>query len=235
MGEGAHALTVFSAGAVQGALTQLAERFGRDTGIRVDLLFNTAGATRAKLEAGEAAELAIISAPVVQALEAAGVLAGATPLGRVGMGVTVHPAATAPDVSTVDAFRAALLKAASVAYVDPSAGGTGGIYVAGLLQRLGLADAVRPKAVLTGGGLDVARRVADGEAELGLTIVSEILAVPAARFAAPLPEELQNYITYVAAIPSRCRAPAPARRLLNALTDADARPVWSASGFESVR
>jgi molybdate transport system substrate-binding protein len=227
------ALTVLSAGAVQGVVEPVAAGFAREAACRMDLVFNTVGATRAKIEAGEAADLVIVSRQAAQALQAAGALPGGSrALGRVGMGLAVRAGAPAPDIASVDAFRNALLQARSVAYTNPAAGGTGGIYFAELLQRLGLADAIRTKAVLASGGHDVAARVARGEAAIGVTIISEIAAVPGAGLGAPLPAELQNYTTYVAALPATSRDRTLAERFIGRLTHASAAELWRAAGFE---
>lgn len=234
VGEGADAgLTVLSAGAVQGVVEQVAASFSRETGCRVELVFKTAGAIRARMEAGDLADLVIVSSPVAQALQAGGLLAGSGHvLGRVGMGLAVRAGAPVPDIATVEGFRHALMQAGSVAYTDPAAGGTGGIYFAKLLDRLGLAAAVAAKAVLATGGHDVAGRVARGEAEIGVTIVSEIAAVPGAALGAMLPSELQNYTAYVAALPARSGNPSVAERLVGRLKDPSAMNLWAAAGFE---
>ena len=81
-----------------------------------------------------------------------------------------------PDIASVDAFKQTLITAKSVAYIDPASGGSSGIYVEGLLERLGIADTVKPKAKLKKGGY-VAELIANGEAEIGLHQISEILPV----------------------------------------------------------
>jgi molybdate transport system substrate-binding protein len=227
-----HVLKVLSAGAVQGVVEQVATDFQNATGCRVTLTFNTVGATRAKIEAEEAADLAIVSAPVAAVLDAAGALVASSirPLGRVGMGLAIRQGAAAPRIDSVEAFKIALRQAGSVAYTDPAAGGTGGIYFSKLLQQLGLAESVGVKAVLARGGHDVAGRVARGEAEIGVTIISEIAAVPGVALGAPLPAELQTYTTYCAALPATCVNREGAEQFVAALEGAGA--LWVAAGFE---
>lgn len=227
-------LTIFSAGAVQGVVEQVAAAFERTAGCRLIMSFNTVGATRDKLAAGEAADLGLVSAPVADGLLASGTLVAGSvrPLGRVGMGLTVPEGASAPRIDTVEAFCAALRQARSVAYTDPAAGGTGGIYFSKLLERLDLARVVAPKAVLAKGGHDVAGRVARREAAIGITIISEIAAVPGAVLGAPLPAELQNYTTYVAGVPATAQNRAAAERFVEALRGPDTVALWRAAGFE---
>ena len=104
-----------------------------------------------------------------------------------------------PDVSTVEAFKRALLAAKSVAYIDPASGGSSGIYIDKLLERLGIADQIRPKAKLKKGG-HVADLIVSGEAELGLHQISEIVPVKGAALVGPLPKEIQNTTTYAAGL-----------------------------------
>ena len=98
----------------------------------------------------------------------------------------VKDGAPQPDVSTVDAFKKAVLAAKTVAYIDPASGGSSGIYVDRLLQKLGIADAVKPKARLKKGG-HVADLIVSGEAELGIHQISEIVTVKGVRLIGPLP------------------------------------------------
>ena len=122
-----------------------------------------------------------------------------TVLAQVGVGVVVKAGAPKPDIGTVDAFKRALLDAKSVAYIDPASGGSSGIFVAKLLDGLGIAAQVKPKAKLIPGGA-VADHIADGEAEIGIHQISEILPVKGVTLVGPLPAEIQNYTTYAAGV-----------------------------------
>jgi molybdate transport system substrate-binding protein len=144
----------------------------------------------------------------------------------------VRAGAKPPDISTPAAFKQALLAAKAVAYSDPQAGGSSGTFFAGLLQKLGIAEAVNRKAVLGKRGYEVAQAVADGRAELGTTFISEILTVPGVTVLGPLPGELHNANTYTAAIPLASRVAEPAMALLRALTDPASRDRWTAAGLE---
>ncbi len=111
----------------------------------------------------------------------------------------VKDGAPKPDISSVDAFKKALLAAKSVAYIDPASGGSSGIYVAKLLDQLGIADQIKPKAKLKQGGY-VADLIVSGEAELGIHQISEIVPVKGVTLVGPLPRDIQNYTTYAAGI-----------------------------------
>ena len=143
-----------------------------------------------------------------------------TDLGRTVTGVAVREGAPAPDISTPEAFKQALLKAKTVAYTDPKAGGSGGIMFAALLEKLGIADAVNKKAVLGKRGAEVADSIADGRAEIGTTFISEVLPGRASKWSA------RCRANCTTPIPIRRRSPPAARRsatrrtaLLRALTD----------------
>ncbi len=223
-----------SAGAVASMVEVLGAEFERSTGHKLDLNFGTAGALRDRLKAGEQADLVILSESAIDALEKTGLfVAGSrTDVGRTVTGVVVREGAAAPDISTPEAFKQALLQAKSVAYTDPKAGGSGGIMFVAMLERLGLADAVNKKALLTNRGAETAQAVADGRAEIGTTFISEILPVKGAKVVGPLPGELHTANTYTAAIPAGSAAREGAAAFLRALTDPATRERWVAAGLE---
>ncbi len=227
-------IKVMSAGAVQTIVTALGAEFERETGNKLNLNFGTVGSLRERLQGGETADLVILSASAIDVLEKTGMfLPGSrTELGRTVTGVAVKEGAALPDISTPEAFKQALLKAKTVAYTDPKAGGSSGTFFAGLLERMGIADAVNGKAVLGKRGHDVALSIADGRAELGTTFISELLPQKGVTVVGPLPGDLQNVNSYTAAIPARGTAREGAIGLLRKLTDAGTRDRWTAAGLE---
>ncbi len=225
---------VMSAGAVQSMVSALGAEFERASGHTLDLNFATAGSLRARLTGGEPADLVIMPAAMVEALDKEGrFLAGSrVDLGRTITGVAIREGTTPPDISTPEAFKETLLKAKSVSFSDPAAGGSSGNFFAGLLQQLGIADAVNKKAVLGKRGYEVAQAVADGRAEIGTTFISEILTVPGATVIGPLPGALHNANTYTAAIPASSAVAEAARAFVAALTDPASRARWVKAGLE---
>lgn len=227
-------IKVMSAGAVQSMVTALGAEFERETGNRLNLIFNTVGALRDRLTAGEQADLVILSASAIEALEKTGLFVpgSGTDLGRTVTGVAVKDGAAVPDISTPEAFKQALLKARSVAYSDPKAGGSSGTFFAALLEKLGIAEAVNKKAVLGKRGYEVAHAVAEGRAEIGTTFISEIIPVKGVKVVGPLPGTLHNVNTYTAAIPAGSPFRDAAKALLRALTNPATRDRWTAAGLE---
>jgi len=155
-----------------------------------------------------------------------------TDLGRTVTGVAVKEGAAVPDISTPAAFKQALLAARTVAYTDPKAGGSSGTFFAGLLDRLGIADEIKKKAVLGQRGHDVALSVADGRAEIATTFISELLPQKGVKVVGPLPGDLHNANTYTAAIPAGSAVRDAATAFLRKLTDPATAARWTAAGLE---
>jgi molybdate transport system substrate-binding protein len=224
---------VLSAGAVQEAEKVLAAEFERQSGDRVSFVFGVVGAIQDRLKAGERADVIVLSAQAIDAMANAHELIGdgGTPLAKVGIGVAVREGAPKPDISTPEAFRAALLAARSVVYADPAKGASSGIQFQRILSQLGIADVVKMKANLQPGGY-VVEVVARGEAELGVHNISEILPVKGVELVGPLPPPLQTYTTYVAGVPIGDAAPGPALAFIKFLGSPAAAARWKAAGFE---
>ena len=217
-------IQVMSAGAMKTIVTELGADFGRETGHTLALTTGTVGQLRDKILAGEAADVVVMSDAAIEQLIGQGHLARGSrvDIARTGIGVAVRAGAPTPDIATTDAFRQALLAAKSIAYVDPASGATSGIYFATVLQRLGIADAVKDKTTLTRGGF-VAELVARGEVELAVHQISEIIPVKGALHVGPLPRELQKVTVYSAARPARGTAE-PAQAFIDFMT----RPAFKA-------
>ncbi len=227
-------IKVMSAGAVKAMVAALGAEFERDSGIKLNLNFGTAGSLRERVENGEQADLVVLSQSAIGSLDKLGLIVpgSAKDLGRTVTGVVIREGATAPDISTPEAFKQALLAARSVAYTDPKAGGTGGIMFVALLDKLGIADAVNKKAVLGKGGQEVAIIIAEGRAEIGTTFISEVIPVKGAKVIGPLPGELNYSNTYSAAIHAGSTQRDAALAFLKALIAPASRPRWTAAGLE---
>jgi molybdate transport system substrate-binding protein len=227
-------LKVMATGAVEPMVRLLGAEYQKQGGDRLDLHFGTAGAIRARFDGGEVPDLIVLPAAMIEALVKTGaVLAGSVvDLGRTVTGVCIKEGAPAPDIGTPEKFKQALIAARGVAYSDPAAGGSSGKYFAGLLQKLGLAEAVAGKAVLGKRGYEVAQAVADGRAELGTTFISELKTVPGVTILGPLPGDLHFTNTYTAALPAGGGQHEAARALLRVLTDPASRARWTEAGLE---
>jgi molybdate transport system substrate-binding protein len=228
------AIKVLSAGAVEIMLEQIGPEFETASGEKLAMEFATVGTMRKRLEAGEQADLVTISESAIRALDTPGffVPGSIVNLGQSVTGIAVRAGAPKPDVSTVEAFHKALLAARRVAYVDPKGGGSSGIYLDGYFRKAGILDAINENAALQKQGHGVALAVASGEADIGMTFISELLAVPGLTVLGPLPPGIGNANMYTAAIPAASRQQAKAAAFLKALTDPAARGRWTAAGLE---
>jgi molybdate transport system substrate-binding protein len=223
---------VYTSGAPADIQKGLVQRFRDTSGHRLVLTSGTLNAIQERLLASEAADAVVLPVPTVDTLDKAGKLRAGSRIGlaRVGIGVAVRQGAPVPDVSTVEALRKTLLAARSIVHPDPKGGGFTGAHIDRVFERLGIAEAVRPKVTLMfaiGGGTAA---VAKGDTEIGLFNVSEILPVSGVALAGAFPAELQNYITFAGAVSVDSPAPDAAAAYLRLL--AGARDAWAAGGFE---
>jgi molybdate transport system substrate-binding protein len=225
---------VLTAGAFKPVVTALTADFERRTGHKLVVDNGTAGQLVKRISEGEAFDLAVITPGALDQIAKAEKLAAVpvTRVARVAIGVAVRQGAVAPDISSVDAFRKAVLGAKKVAYIDPKAGGSSGIYLANLFEKWGIAAQVNAKAVLVPGGL-VAEKLVNGEADLALHQISEILAVPGARLVGPIPREIQNYTVYAGALSRNARDVAAAQAFLAELAGERGRAVLQEKGMEA--
>lgn len=226
-------IKVLTAGAFKPVILATAAAFEQQTGHRLVVDNDTAGALLRRIGGGEAFDVAVLTPAAVKELTEKGriVPGTAVDLARTSVGVAVKAGAQRPDIATVAAFTAALIAARKVAYIDPAAGGSSGIYFDKLIERLGVADAVRAKAVLVPGGL-VAQRLVSDEADLAVHQISEILAVPGATLVGPLPAEIQSYTVYTGGLAAAGAQGEAGRAFLAFLNGDAARRILADKGME---
>jgi molybdate transport system substrate-binding protein len=227
-------IKVISGGAFKQVLTPLVAQYEKESGNTIVVSYQTVGQHLKLIGSGqEQFDVAVLTPEAIDKLVKEGkVVPGSrVDLAKTGVGVVVKQGTPLPDISTVDAFKRTLLAAKSVAYIDPKAGGSSGIYVGKLLERLGIADAVNAKAVLIQGG-EVATHVADGEAEIGIHQISEILPVKGVVLVGPLPAEIQNFTIYSAGVATAAPDGATASAFVKFLSGSHALPIIKAKGME---
>jgi molybdate transport system substrate-binding protein len=224
---------VLTAGAFKQVVLAVVPEFEKQTGYKVTVDNDTVGGLTKKIEGGETFDVVVLTPAAVDELTKKGKIAEGTKsvLARVGVGVMVKAGAPVPDVSTVEAFKRALLAAKSVSYIDPASGGSSGIYVANLLQQLGIADQIKPKEKLKKGGY-VADLIKSGEAELGIHQISEIVPVKEVTLVGPLPADIQNYTTYAAGVSTGAKDSEAAKALIKALGGPVAAAVLKEKGMD---
>ena len=224
---------LLTTGAYKQVALALIPQYEAASGNKVLVESDTAGGIIRKIEAGAPFDLVVLTTQAVGDLVTEGKLASesATDLAKVGVGVGVKSGAPHPDIGNVDAFKRMLLKAKSIAYIDPKAGGSSGIYVSGLIERMGLTKQLRRRTVLVNGGL-VADKVASGQAEIGLQQISELTGYQGVDLVGPLPREIQNFTVYGAGINLKAAEPQAAKGLLAVLTGPGAAAVLQSRGMQ---
>ena len=226
-------LKVMSARAVKAAVSVLAQEFSRASGCVVTCDFAPVGAVEQKLATGAPADVVILSTSAIATLaKSQRILVGSERvLGRTSIGVAVRAGAAVPDIATPETFKALLLSVRAIALSDPAVGGTAARYLPQLFERMELSEALEAKLVRCSGGGDVAERVARGEAEIGITFISEMLPISGVRVVGPLPAIYGNDTTYCAAVYAGSAKTAVAQGLIEALASPGGDPIWRSAGF----
>ncbi len=221
-------IKVLSGGAMQGLIAEAVPLFERSNGCEITVEIGLTSALRKAIADGAAFDIALLPRADIDALAGDGRIAAhsATDIARSAIGVAVRAGAPKPDIATVDAFKRTVLQAGSVTYSD----GPSGLYIAGLMERLGLAEAIKPKTRLTTG--PVAELLARGEAELGLQQIVAILPVAGAELVGPLPNELQNIIVYAAGISAQSANAQPARAFIALMRTPEVARIIRAKGLQ---
>jgi len=207
--------------------------FEKASGHTLALTHAASGVLSKRIGDGEAADLVISSDTGIEALIKDGKVAAGSraDIARSGMGVAVKAGAPKPDISTPEAFKAALLAAKSIAYTDPTSGGASGVSFTKAIAKLGIADQVRAKAKLGHGGPTAAFLVT-GEAELAIQQISELKSVVGVDIVGPLPGDLQTILQLSSGIPTSAKAPDAARALVTFLASPEAAKVLKDKGLE---
>jgi len=201
-------LRLLSAAAMQTVFNGIAPDFERASGHRLLTTYATMGAITQRMLWGERADLVVGSTESIAMLAKAGRIRPDTQLTicKVGVGLVVPSGTPKPPLASVEDFKRALLGAKLVVYADPAGGGAAGIHVGRVIERLGLAEQLKPKTRFGKGGDVTEVTLALGEGTLGITQISEIVDKPGAEFVGPMPNELQNYTGVTLGIPTDARS-----------------------------
>ena len=223
-------IKVFSGNGLSASFRELMPQFEHAHQCKVEFKFEPAMVLLREINAGNHADIGILGTGVMDQVVKLGkiVPASVKVLTRNGIGVGVLKGAPKPDLSSVESFKRALLNAKSVAYTTE---GASGIYFAGLIEKLGIADQIKPKAKTRSGGL-IAEFVVSGLAEIAVQQIPEIMAVPGVDYAGPLPDEIQSLSVNAGGIFTDSKQPQLAQALLDYLQSAEAAKVFRARGLE---
>ena len=226
-----NSLRVFASNGVKAVIEELQPQCERAAGRRLAIQFGSTTDLVQKINDGEAFDLTMLtSEAVAQLIQSGKVAPEATPLARCGVGVGIRSGAPKPEIGTPEAMKRTLLKAKSVTYAED---GASRVFVEKMEERLGLANEVKAKTMLTHGSGAATANVANGKSDLVLTLASEILPVHGIELVGPLPEPLQGYINFAAAVAADTHDPAAANAVIQFLKGPSAAPVYRAKGMEA--
>jgi molybdate transport system substrate-binding protein len=224
-------LRVFSSNGVRALLDDARADLERAAGRPIAFDFTTAAALRRRIDGGDVPDVAVLTTPLIAELTTQGRLAAgsARDLARVGVGAAVRAGAPTPPIDTPEAFKALLLGAGSIAF---TAEGQSRAAIDAAFARLGIVAAMQPKTQLLGPG-EAPGAVARGDAEVVLTLVSELIGVPGLHVLGPLPAALQTYVTFTAARGANAADPAAVDRLIAAMAESANAARLARLGLES--
>jgi molybdate transport system substrate-binding protein len=237
-GADAGEIKILASGSLKGALSQLAPEFQKASGGAATVEYAPAGAIAERIQKGEAADVIIVSRSQIEKLEGSGKVAPGSVVNIAGisLGVAVRKGAPKPDLGSVEAFKRTLLAARSIGYRDPITGSTSGTYAASLIERLGLAQELKPKLVLDRSNGDAPENVflgvAKGDVELMIGQITEIVLAPGVDLAGPLPREIQNTTLMAAGTSTDSKAPDDAKAFIGFISSPSAAVVLKAGGFQ---
>ncbi len=222
-------IKVMSGGAMRRFLTEVVPLFEAASGSKVAIRFGLTREMKAAIEAGAEFDIALLPRSAIDELAQAGKIAAgtATDIVRSLVGLMVRAGATEPDIGSVEAFKSALRRAKAISYSK----GPSGLYVAELLERLGLVAEMKDKTVFAI-GRPVGEVIASGEAEIGMQQIIENQPVKGAHLVGPLPSELTNYVMYSAGFAPNAIDSTAARAFIEFLASPEAVRIIRAKGME---
>ena len=211
----------------------LVPEFEKSTGHRVVIDYGTIGALTSRLQKDETADVTIVSDKQFGELQRQGKLVAGTEIGvaKLGDGAFVRRGAPKPDVSSVEAFKHTLLQARAIAYLDPAGGAPSGIYMAKLMDRLGISAEMTPKTKLISAGSSLFEIVVNGDADIGFIQITELLAEPRVELLGPLPEAVQDYTSYAAGLVTAGQQRDAGKALIAFITSPQGMAVMKSRGF----
>jgi molybdate transport system substrate-binding protein len=223
-------IKVLASNAIKEAYLELVAGFEKATEHRVATTWAGTNDIMKRMQAGETFDLVIMAGPSIDELIKQGkIVAGSrVDFAKSGVGVAVRAGASKPDISSGDALKRALLAARSIAYSS----GPSGVYLAGLFQRMGIAEEIKSKVKQTAPGSPVGEMIARGEAEIGFQQISELLPIAGIDYIGPLPADIQHITVFSGGVHTGAKEPDAARALVEFITAPAAVPVIKKKGME---
>jgi molybdate transport system substrate-binding protein len=227
-------LAVYSSIGVRSAAEQLFHKFDNDRACSLAVTWGTAPMLVARIERGERADVLILSRAGIDTLNKQGKTAPGTDVTLAGSGVAIAVKAGAPkpDISTPEALKAALLKTRAIAYSEPSAGGASGVYFAKLIERMGIAEQMKPKTKFPPPGGFCGELLLTGEVDLAVQQKPELLHVAGTEIIGLLPGDLNMVTEFAAAIMAGSTKQEMGKALIESLRSPEAAAVFRSKGLD---
>lgn len=226
-------IRLLTTGAFKPIAQDIIPTFEKETGHRVLMQNDTAGALIRKINEGAEFDVIVLTLDGLEKFYGEKKIMDDTvaPLMQVGIGMAARMGSPRPNIANIESFRKTLLAAKAVAYVNPASGGTSGIYLEGLFNRLGILPQIRAKRVLVTGGL-AAQRVASNDADIALQQWSEIKLVSGVQHVGLIPTPIQLFTIYAGAVGYKARDKDAAMGLISAFSDPGNEPLFKKRGVE---
>jgi len=227
-------IRVLSAASMQTVFKEILGDFERASGHKVIVAYSTMGAITNRVMRGEEIDLVISSPASISSLVRQGRIAAGSEVtvSRTGVGIVVPSGTPRLRIESIEDFKRALLAAKTVVYADPAGGGAAGIHFARVIGKLGMTEQLKPKTRFAAGGDVTEVTLAQGAGALGMTQVSEIVGKPGADFV-PIPDELQNFTGFTAAIPAGAKQSEAVTAFIRFLQSPAAVAVMKAKGMQA--
>ncbi len=225
-------ITLLASTGVSSMMKVVLSEFEKQTGHRVIASYDTSNIMMKRLQSGEAPDLVILTAPLVDELIQTGEVAvgGRTDISKSGIGIAIQSGKARPDITSSETLKKTLLDASSIAYTGT---GASGIYFAKLVDQLGIGEQVRAKAKTPPGGI-IAEIIAKGDAEIGVQMISELTGVKGTEYVGPLPGQLQLYTVFSIGQMKNSKEVEVGKALTKFLTSPEAVNVYKKQGMEAI-
>jgi molybdate transport system substrate-binding protein len=235
-GASAAEVTLIAPGGIRAAIEQMTPEFERKTGHKVQATFGSGGGTKARVVKGDPFDVPVVQPPLPEVIASGHVVAATeTPLATVSVGVAVRTGSPKPDISSADAVKRLLLGAKAISYPNAASGAAAGVSFNETLQKLGIAEEMKPKIKIAQGGRGAMELLAKGEVDIGLTFISEIITEPGVEVVGPLPRDISTPTGLVAFVAAHAKAPEAAKALVDYLSGPEAAKVYTQRGMQPGR
>jgi len=226
-------VTLIGPGGIRSAAEELIQRFESARGHQVKAIFGSGGGTKERIIKGEPFDVPIVQPPLESVLASGHVIrTSETPLATVAVGLAVRTGTSKPDISTADAVKRLLLASKAISYPNAASGAAAGVSFNETLEKLGIAEAMKPKIRIAQGGRGAMELLAKGDVDYGLTFISEIITERGVEVVGPLPRDISTPTALIGFVSVHSKEPQVARALLSYLSSPEAAAIYRKHGMQ---